>query len=198
MRRVTVLLFAVALLATVSLAAVQSQPPPPPEKKKPRKVWTNEDLSALGGRINVVGQEAPPPSEVNPAQSPKSAPDYTWEQLDALRDTRAQLENELPSARAALENINKEYSAATDPVRIDAILQARTQQEERIANLEQQLQQVNADLATVEKLTKGKKRPAKAKPVAPKPAGESAPPAEQPPAEKPPTQQPPPPPPSRP
>ncbi len=195
MRKPTVLLLTITLFAGVSLAAAQSQPPPPPEKKKPRKVWTNEDLSGLGGRINVVGQEAPPPSEVNPAQSPKSAPDYTWEQLDALRDTRAQLENELPSARAALENINNEYRAATDPVRIDAILQARTQQEERIANLEQQLQQVNADIATVEKLTKGKKRPAKAKPVAPKPAATQPEGAGQPQEQKPPAEQPPPPPP---
>ena len=195
MRKPAVLLLGVALVAAVSLAAAQSQPPPIPEKKKPRKVWTNEDLSGLGGGINVVGQEAPPAPEAKPAAAP--APDYTWVQLDALRETRTALERDLANNRQAIENLNEEYRKATDPGRIDAILEARAEQEQRVANLGQQLQQVNTDLAVVEKLTKGKKRPAKLKPAAPPaaPAGESAPAGEQPPAEKPPAQQPPPPPP---
>ena len=201
MRKPTVLLLAVALLAAVSLpAAAGQQQEQPKEKKKPRKVWTNEDLGGLGGRINVVGQEPPPPAEEKAAQPiAADSAGYTWEQLDALQGTRAALEKDLPSARVALENINEEYRKTTDPARIDAILQARTEQEQRITGLEEQLQQVNVEIAVLEKYTKGKKRPAKAKPAAPKPAapqpaGEAGQPQEQkPPAEQPPAPPPPPP-----
>lgn len=187
MKKPTIILLGIALFAGISLAAAQSQPPPPPEKKKPRKVWTNEDLSGLGGRINVVGQEPPPPAEAKAAQPAAAAgPGFPWEELDVLYQNRASLEKELPVARAALENINEEYRKTTDPGRIDVVLEARADQEQRIASLEQQLLEINTRIADLEKQTKGRKRPAKVatKPAAPKPApqaGEPAPAPEPPP-----------------
>ena len=195
------ILLLVGLLAGASLAAAQSQPPPPP-KKKPAKVWTNEDLSSIGGTINVVGREAPPPAEAKSEQPAATKDDAVWEELDTLHTVRANVEKNLANNRRWLENINEEYRKTNDPGRLDTVLQARAEQEARIVELEQQLVQVNADIARLEKFTKGKKRPAKAKPAAPapKPAtpeGEAAPAGEQPPAPQPPApaQEPPPPPP---
>ncbi len=198
MRKAAVPLLIVAVLATVSLAAAQSQPLP--EKKKPAKVWTNEDLSSLGGNINTVGQKAPPPAEAKPEQTAAASSDAVWEELDALRTSRAKVEKNLENNRRWLENLNEEYRKTNDPSRLDTVLQARADLEARIAEYEQQLQQVNAEIAALEKFTKGKKRPAKAKPAAPKPAappppGEAGQPSEEkPPAEPPPPPPPPPPP----
>jgi len=199
MKKPTGILLTLSLLAGVSLAAAQSQPPPPP-KKKPAKVWTNEDLSSLGGTISVVGREAPPPAENKPEQSAATKDDAVWEELDTLRTIKASVEKNLANNRRWLENINEEYRKTNDPSRLDTVLQARADQEARIVEFEQQLVQVNADIAQLEKFTKGKKRPAKAKPASPKPAtpeGEAAPTGEQPPPPQPPApaQEPPPPPP---
>lgn len=201
MKKPTGILLTLSLLAGVSLAAAQSQPPPPP-KKKPAKVWTNEDLSGLGGNINIVGREAPPPAEAKSEQSAATKDDAVWEELDGLRTNKAQVEKNLANNRRWLENLNEEYRKTNDPSRLDTVLQARAEQETRIVELEQQLVQVNEEIARLEKFTKGKKRPAKAKPAAPAPkpatpGGEAAPAGEQPPAPPPPApaQEPPPPPP---
>ncbi len=201
MRKATVLLLAIALFAGVPLAAAQSQPPPAP-KKKPAKVWTNEDLSSLSGNINTVGQKAPPPAEAKSEQAPAAAGDAVWEELDNLHQARAKVEKNLENNRRWLENLNEEYRKTTDPARLDSILQARAELEQRIAGYEEQLPPLNAEIAAMEKLTKGKKRPAKAKPAAPAPTpatpeGEAPPAGEQPPAPPPPApgQEPPPPPP---
>lgn len=204
MKKPTGILLAIALLAGASLAAAQSQPPPPPEKKKPRKVWTNEDLSSLGGNINVVGREAPPPAEAKPEKPTAGKDDAVWEELDTLRIIKADVEKNLANNRHWLENVNEEYGKATDPSRIDAILQGRAELETRIAGYEEQLRQTNEQIAALEKFTKGKKRPAKAKPAAaPQPAAPPpAPPGGEAKEPKPPEEQPapppPPPPPSRP
>ena len=197
MRRLTVALLFAALFLAVSIPAVQAQQQEQPkEKKKPRKVWTNEDLSGLSGNINTVGQKAPPPAEAKPEQLSAADGDAVWLELDALRDQRADVEKTLANNRRWLENLTEEYRNTTDSGRMDTVLQARAEQEQRIVELEERLQLVNAEIAALEKHTKGKKRPAKAKPLAPKPA---APPpageAGQPPEEKPPAEPPPPPPP---
>ncbi|HXE75749.1 MAG TPA: hypothetical protein VNN18_08960 [Candidatus Xenobia bacterium] len=171
MRRAAVLLQVIALLAAVSVAGAQSQQTPPPEKKKPRKVWTNEDLSGIGGNINVVGTAAPPPAEAQPEKAAATKDDAVWEELDTLRIIKADVEKNLANNRRWLENLNEEYRAASDAGRIDTILQGRAELEARIADYEAQLVQVNAQIAELEKFTKGKKRPAKPKPAAaPKPA----------------------------
>jgi len=190
-----VLLLAFTLF-TAALLAAQSQPPPP-EKKKARKVWTNEDLSGIGGSINVVGREAPPPAEAKTAQGAATKDDAVWEELDGLRITKADVEKNLANNRRWLDNLNEEYRKASDPGRIDTILQGRTDLETRIADYESQLVELNAQIAELEKFTKGKKRPATPKAVAPKPATPQPAPvgeAGQPPAQKPPAEQPPPPP----
>jgi hypothetical protein len=209
MRRLTVFLLAAILFAAVSIPAAHAQPQEPPkeEKKKPRKVWTEDDLKGLSGRINVVGTEAPPPAPAaQPAAGPQPA-DALWKELDDLRQERETIQLQIDINREAVESLNRKLAAETDPLNIEELLQGRAWQEDELATWEAELVRVNARIAELEKLTAGRKRPPKPQPVPaekarPAEAGEEgeAPPAEEAPKEEPPEEpaeeEPPPPPPS--
>jgi len=208
MRRAILLLLVAALFLAGSIPAVQAQQQEQPkEKKKPRKVWTEDDLAGLSGRINVVGTEAPPPA---PAQQPTAGkaqpPDALWRELDDLLRERDVIQVQIDLNRAAVESLNQKLNEETDPLNIDELLQGRAWQEEEILTWEAELERVNARVAELERLTAGRKRPATARakaetPVKQRPAaeGEEAPaeepPQEEPPAEEPPAEEEPPPPP---
>lgn len=194
MRRPALLFLAITLFAAVSLAAAQSQPPPP-EKKKPRKVWTNEDLSGIGGTINVVGQAAPPPSEGKPAQTSAAPSASAWEELDQLKAEREDTKAQVDLNRRAVESITAKLNDETNAANKDELLQGRNWQEEQVRNYEARLEQIDARIAELEKQTKGKKRPAKLKPAPAQPSAAPAKPAE--PSAPPEQPAPPPPPPSR-
>ena len=45
---------------SATVPAVQSKPAQPPattEKRKPKKVWTNDDLGSVKGKVSVVGEQ---------------------------------------------------------------------------------------------------------------------------------------------
>lgn len=207
MRRPTLLLLAVALFTAISLPALQSQPQEPPkEKKKPRKVWTEDDLGKLGGNINVVGTEAPPPAP--PGQPPAPAAprpeDALWRELDDLLAERKMIQTQIDLNRDAVDSLNNKLNEENDPLNIEELLEGRTWQENELATWEEELVRVNARIAELEKLTAGRKRPPSAQPKAKTPVkqrpaaeGEEAL-AEEPPAEEgesPAEEEPPPPPP---
>ncbi len=196
MRKTAALFLAVILFTTVSLAAAQTQPPPPKEKKKPRKVWTEEDLAGLGGRINVVGTEAPPPAAAEkPAAQAGQPSDALWKELDDLMEERKMVQEQIDLNRASVESLNQKLNAETDPDNIAELLEGRVWQEEQVARWEAELARVNARIAELEKLTAGRKRPpqpAAVKTEKVRPAGEEGE-AEAAPA---PAEEPPPPPPS--
>jgi len=197
---VGLILFAI-LFTVLSLPAVQQQEQPK-EKKKPRKVWTEDDLKGLSGRINVVGTEAPPPAEPKAAPAQPLAPGFPWEELDDLTARRRDLERGLEIGQRQLDQINEELRATQDADEIDALLQRRVAQEEAIAQREEELAQVVARIAELEKQAKGRKRPAapprpeRAPPAEGAEAGSEATPqpAEEPPAEEEPAEEEPPPP----
>lgn len=200
MRKTIALCLAVILFSAVSLAAAQSQPQEPPkEKKKPRKVWTEDDLKRLSGRVNVVGTEPPPPAEPKAAPAEPQTPGFPWEELDDLTARRRDLERGLEIGQRQLSQINEELAATNDAAEIDALLERRVAQEEAIAQREVELAEVVARIAELEKQAKGRKRPAAVKVERPRPPAEEGeagpPPAEEPPAEEPPAEEPPPPPP---
>jgi hypothetical protein len=201
MRRATLLLLAAVLFAAVSLPAAQAQQQEPPkEKKKPRKVWTEDDLAGLGGRINVVGTEAPPPAPAaQPAAGAPTPADALWKELDDLVEERETIKVQIDLNQQAVESLNRKLADETDPIVIDELLEGRVWQEDQLVQWEAELERVNARIAELEKLTAGRKRPPKPKPVAtekarPAEAGEEgeAPPAEEPPAEEPPVEEEPP------
>ncbi|MGH9789237.1 MAG: hypothetical protein ACRD4U_11110 [Candidatus Acidiferrales bacterium] len=201
MRKVSVLFLVAALFAAVSLPALQSQPQQPPkEKKKPRKVWTEDDLAGLSGRINVVGVEAPPPAEPKAAPAEAQGPGFPWEELDDLTARRSDLERVLGIGRQQLERMNNDLHATNDPVEIETLLNAREAQEAAIAQREEELAATIARIAELEKQTKGRKRPpkpAQTEKARPAQEGEEAAPGASPeaPEEESPKEEPPPPPP---
>ncbi|MCI0402579.1 MAG: hypothetical protein L0212_03545 [Acidobacteria bacterium] len=206
MRKPILVVLIAALLSAVSLAAAQSQPQASPkEKKKPRKVWTEEDLAGLGGRINVVGTEAPPAPAEQPAVTQARPADALWKELDDLLEERKVTQVQIDLNRASVEALNQKLSAETDPDNINELLQGREWQEAQVAQWEAELERVNTRIAELERLTAGRKRPPKPAPVKTekvRPAGEEGEaqatptPAEEPPKEEPPAEEPPPPPPS--
>lgn len=68
-------------------------------KKKPKKVWTNEEISTVGGTISVVGDSSSPTSASSTSKSARgtnadSPQDKQIEQYrDQLRQLRAQLDS---------------------------------------------------------------------------------------------------------
>jgi len=162
MRRAILLLLVAALFLVGSIPTVQAQQQEQPkEKKKPRKVWTEEDLAGLGGRINVVGTEAPPPAAPKVAPAEAQGPAFPWEELGDLTARRSDLERVLEIGRQQLERMNDDLHAANDPVEIETLLNAREAQEAAIAQREEELAATIARIAELEKQTKGRKRPPK-------------------------------------
>ena len=204
MRRAILLLLVAALFLAGSIPAVQAQQQEQPkEKKKPRKVWTEDDLAALTGRINVVGTEAPPPAPPGQPVAGAAPADGSaiWEELDMLTQQRQTTQEQLELNQRHLEAMTAKINEETDPLNIDEFLQGRAQKEEEVLRLETELEQLNAQIAELERQTRGRKRPAKTRvkpeePAKQRPAaeGEEAP-AEEPPKEEPPAEEPPPPPP---
>lgn len=204
MKKATILLLAAGLLVAVSIPAVQAQQQEQPkEKKKPRKVWTEDDLAGLSGRINVVGVEAPPPAPPGQPAAGGAPADGSaiWEELDMLTQQRQTTQEQLDLNRRHVEAMTAKLNAESDPANIDELLQGRVQKEEEVARLEAELEQLNLQIAELERQTRGRKRPAKTRvkaeqPVKQRPAAEGEEtPAEEPPKEEPPAEEPPPPPP---
>ena len=207
MKKPVGLILSAILFAAISLPAVQAQQPEQPkEKKKPRKVWTEEDLGKLGGPINVVGAEAPPPAAPGQPGAGAQAPadgSAIWEELDLLTTQRQTTQEQLELNQRHLEAMTAKINEESDPLNIDELLQGRAQKEEEILRLETELEQLNAQIAELERQTRGRKRPAKTRVKAEQPVKQRTPPAgegeeapaEEPPAEEPPAEEEPPPPP---
>ncbi|MGH9814121.1 MAG: hypothetical protein ACRD4T_13395, partial [Candidatus Acidiferrales bacterium] len=108
MRKPILVILSAVLFAAVSFLAVQAQQQEQPtEKKKPRKVWTEDDLAGLSGRINVVGTEAPPPAPAGQlgaagAQAPADG-SAIWEELDLLTTQRQTTQEQLALNQRHLE-----------------------------------------------------------------------------------------------
>ncbi len=170
MRKPVLAILSAVLLAAISLPALPAQQPQPSkEQKKPRKVWTEEDLKGLSGNINVVGTEAPPeaPARPAPAGAAASADFGLWAELDDLTEQRRVAQEQIELNRGHVEAINREIAEETNPVALEELLQGREWQEEQARQYEDELEQVNARIAELERLLAGRKRPPQPKAVRP-------------------------------
>jgi hypothetical protein len=86
---------------------------PAKEKKKPKKVWTEEEISAVGGSISVVGDQHPS-NNSSRAPASTSAPDgrdaaYYRGRLAPLRQQIADVDREIQEMKSVkgtvLENL---------------------------------------------------------------------------------------------
>lgn len=100
------LLIAVALGAAVLMAQAQEapKPTPPPPKPKAKKVFTEDDLKKLRGRISVVGDSRP--QDPPPAKPESSYTDLLEDEPEAVKEkpktpAPPKLPENCPSARWA-------------------------------------------------------------------------------------------------
>lgn len=156
MRNSLTLLACGALLLGLGVPAAFAQSTgaqPPPEKKKASKVWTNDDFP-----------ERPPqaPAPEKPKEEAKPAPktsSFPWAELDQLREQRQHLAAELQLAREGLEKLTEERRRSSDPARLEALDEGIKSQEQEVAAAEARLQEIDAQIASLEKQAKGRKRP---------------------------------------
>jgi cell division protein FtsB len=107
------LAFLVSLVLVASLAAAQ-QPAQERPKQPPKKVWTNEDLEALRGRVRISSFEgaAPPAAAAAPAE--EAAPAGPAGQVYNREDDPAWYRQRLTALRAEVERIDAEISRLRD------------------------------------------------------------------------------------
>jgi hypothetical protein len=92
---------------------------PPPEAKKPKKVWTNEDISASNGAVSVVGDSKSKPKTASSKSANSQYVTSVRRQLDKLQAETADIDRQLvdlknfsagePSTSASGIKLNKSY-----------------------------------------------------------------------------------------
>lgn len=92
-------------------------------KKKPKKVWTNEEISTVGGTISVVGDSASPNAGSGSSKSGRgaSADSPQDKQIEQYRDQLRQLQAQLDSIDKKINDLrnfkadNSSPSGGIDP-----------------------------------------------------------------------------------
>ena len=97
------------------------------EKKKPKKVWTEEEISAVGGSISVVGDQHPSNSSSGasamPAASDGRGTAYYRGRLAPLRQQIEDLDREIRQMKNSKGNVREN---------VDSQVQIRETQREKI------------------------------------------------------------------
>jgi len=133
----------------------------PQDRRKPKKVWTEDDISKVGGSISVVGDPSSPrPARTNSkprgADSANSAQDN---QVDYYRNQLRRLQTQLDAADKKIEDLrnfkaeNSSASGGIDPHRGFYM----TSIPDQIKQLEEKKKQIQAkmDVLTDEARKKG-------------------------------------------
>jgi hypothetical protein len=178
MRKQPLGLFALGLalaLAVPSLALAQSgeqeqeqtQEQEKP-KKKARKIWTNDDFPQRPAPAPAAKKEEAPKAEAAPQPL-----EQLFAELDQARADRDRWRDSLPVVRQGLEDLRERRRNADNDYDRNMYDEAIEAAEAELVSTEETVQELEARVAELEQLTKGKKRPP-AKPVKP---AESTPPS---------------------
>jgi len=187
MRKQLVGLLALGLvlpLAVPSLAPAQSgeqeekQEQEQP-KKKARKVWTNDDFPERPRAAPAKAKE-----ETQKAEAAPQPLEALFAELDQARADRDRWRDSLPVVRQGLEDLRQQRRNADTDYDRTMYDEAIAAAEAELVSTEETVKELEARVAELEQLTKGKKRP----PAKPAPA---TPPAETPPPQAPPPSPPP-------
>ena len=144
------LLLCLAALPAAGWAQQSGEEAKKPEKKKARKIWTNDDF----------------PSRPRPTAKPEVKPEVKlevadpWAELDKAREDLALEQENLEYYRRDLDRYTEDRSREFDPARREALDLAIIQAlEGDIAVSEAKMPELEARIAALEKLTKGRRRP---------------------------------------
>lgn len=159
MRAVLVCCLGFALLFSLpcSLAAQKQSgsEPAQPKKKKARKIWTNDDFPS--GRT-----PAPRKPEAKKGKERKTL-EQLFAELDQAREERRLLQEDLDAFREGLKDLYARRAQARTTYDREMLDLAIDAAEADIADREQRFKEVDARIAELEKLTKGRKRPQRQK-----------------------------------
>jgi hypothetical protein len=96
---------------------------PPAEKKKPKKVWTNDEIGAVGGTVSVVGEPTAPSSKASgsslddkrkpAANSP--ADEARQRLIDNYRNQIAEVRSEMDAIDDRIAQLKNFKAQNTDP-----------------------------------------------------------------------------------
>jgi len=151
MRSRVAFLFCLGLLLSLAATSQASGQQQPPEKKKARKVWTNDDFPARPA----------PAAKKEEAQKPGESRSLAelFAELDNAREERKLTQETLEAFQKGLEELRERRFNARDDYDRDFLDLAIEAREADIAKVEAQLKELDARIAELEKLTKGRKRP---------------------------------------
>jgi hypothetical protein len=81
------------------------------EKKKPKKVWTNEEISSVGGNISVVGDQKPSNNSYGTPASPSASEGrdaaYYRNRLAPLRQQVDDIDREIQQMRSSKGSVRE-------------------------------------------------------------------------------------------
>ena len=143
------LLLSLAALPAAGGAQQSGEEAKKPEKKKARKIWTNDDF----------------PSRPRPAAKPEVKPEAKlevadpWAELDKAREDLALEQENLEYYRRDLDQRTEERRRSFNPAQRQALDLAIEALEGDIAASEAKAVELEARIAALEKLTKGRRRP---------------------------------------
>ncbi len=143
------LLLCLTALPAASGAQQSGEEAKKPEKKKARKIWTNDDFPSRSRP--VANPEVKPEAKIEVADP--------WAELDKAREDLALEQENLEYYRRDLEQRREDRSREFDPARREALDLAIQALEGDIAASEAKTRELEARIAALEKLTKGRRRP---------------------------------------
>jgi prefoldin subunit 5 len=93
--------------ATSTAKSSDAKTAPDPAKKKPKKVWTDDDISKVGGTISVVGDSSAPQTDHNsaPANSANTPTNEQDAQIKYYRDQLQPLQAQLDATEKKIEDL---------------------------------------------------------------------------------------------
>ena len=126
------LLFLTAIPAVTSAQGTQSgtpsatapttqskpaQPPATTDKKKPKKVWTNEDLGSIKGKVSVVGEQNDSDDEQDGVKSYRAQQkeDVRQQQISTYRDQIQQLQGQIEATDQRINQLKNFKGENTAP-----------------------------------------------------------------------------------
>lgn len=122
-------------------------------KKKPKRVWTNDEISTVGGNISVVGNSSSANTADSSSKSGSRATDSAQEkQIEQYRDQLRQLQAQLDSVDKKINDLrnfkadNSSASGGIDPRHGYTM----TPVADQIAQLEEKKKQIQAKIDAVE------------------------------------------------
>lgn len=116
-------------------------------KKKPKKVWTNEEMSSVGGNISVVGD---PSQTRHTEETTNSTKGNNAQRIDAYRRQILQLRGQMDAIDKQIADFHNakpgEASKGMDP----RLRYTTTSPEDRVKQLEDKKKQIQAKIDTIE------------------------------------------------